>query len=309
MRQATRFMRECCFTKFQSPEMVGMWEPAHLTHGSPRAVYKLGGAGLALVALSSIEAVDPGSASLSEAQGLAAFGKYLMKWDGGFYPRYVPSKGGRQSSGEVLYYPGEMILGWTAMYDHHPSPELMEWSVKGLMHLARERAREGEAPPDHWALLATAELFRLAQRDHVEIPRQALLVQAIQICHGILEDGYAPPAFPQMDGALVARGHVVSTAARLEGLLAALTFLPRGHPITAHVESAVHRGVAFLLRAQVKDGQYAGGMPLAIMLLPPGSGIDVDKFNQQATEIRVDHLQHSLSAMAQYLEGVTAEKS
>ena len=99
-------------------------------------------------------------------------------------PRFVPSEGGRQRTGDVLYYPGEMVLGWLALYDRHPSPELMEWSVKALMHLARQRASEGKAPPDHWALIATAELFRLAQRDHVQSagslaePRDADLPQA-----------------------------------------------------------------------------------------------------------------------------------
>jgi hypothetical protein len=72
--------------------------------------------------------------------------------------------------------------------------------------------------------------------------------------------------------------------------------------MTAHVESAVHRGVAFLLRAQVKDGPYAGGFPMAIMLLPTEMGPDVPKFNLEATEIRVDHLGHAISALAHYAE-------
>jgi hypothetical protein len=122
-------------------------------------------------------------------QGLARFGEYLMKWNGAFYPRYIPSEGGRQTSGEVLYYPGEMVLGWMAIYDRHPSSELIEWSLKALMHLARERAAEGAAPPDHWALIATADLFRRAQRDNLQIPREVLLNHAMQICHTMLEDG------------------------------------------------------------------------------------------------------------------------
>lgn len=304
MERSTKFMRECCIAEIKGKQMVGMWEPATLTHGSGPPTYKLGGAGVALAALSSAEVVSPESVSLQEMEGLARFGDYLMRWNGAFYPRFVPSEGGRQRTGDVLYYPGEMVLGWLALYDRHPSPELMEWSVKALMHLARQRASEGKAPPDHWALIATAELFRLAQRDHVQVPREALLNHAMQICHRILEEGYDPPAWPPMEGALVARGHVVSTASRLEGLLAALTFLPPSHPMTAHVTSAVHRGIAFLLRAQVKEGPYAGGFPLAIMVLPPDMGTDVVKFNKEATEIRVDHLAHALSAIVHYSEWI-----
>jgi len=300
MERSTRFMRDCCIAEIKGKQMVGMWEPAELTHVSGPPTYKLGGAGVALFAMASAEAVSPSSVSLHEMQGLARFGEYLMKWNGAFYPRYIPSEGGRQTSGDVLYYPGEMVLGWMAMYDRHPSPELIGWSLKALMHLARERAAEGSAPPDHWALIATADLFRRAQRDNVQIPREVLLNHAMQICHTILEDGYAPPVLPSMDGALMPFGKVVSTATRLEGLLAALSFLPPEHPMTAHIRSAVHRGIEFLLRAQVKEGPHVGGFPMAIMQLPPAMGPDTAKFNREATDIRVDHLAHGLNALVYY---------
>jgi len=302
MERSTKFMRQCCLQEIDGKQMVGMWEPGSLTHASEPPTFKLGGAGVALLALSAAEKVNPSSISVPEMQGLARLGGYLMKWNGAFYPRYIPSQGGRSTSGAVLYYPGEMILGWMAMYDQHPSPELMEWSVKAMMHLARQRAAERTAPPDHWALISTAEMFRLADRDHVEIPREALLNHAMQICHEMLETAYVPPVLLPMEGSLVPLGKVVSTSSRLEGLLAALSFLPPEHPMTAHVESAVHRGVAFLLRAQVKDGPYAGGFPMAIMLLPTEMGPDVGKFNREATEIRVDHLGHAIGALAHYAE-------
>jgi hypothetical protein len=104
-----------------------------------------------------------------------------------------------------------------------------------------------------------------------------------------------------MDGALMPLGKVVATASRLEGLLAALSFLPPEHPMTAHVRSAVHRGIAFLLRAQVKEGPHVGGFPMAIMQLPPGMG-DTAKFNREATSIRVDHLAHGLNALVYYAD-------
>jgi hypothetical protein len=104
-----------------------------------------------------------------------------------------------------------------------------------------------------------------------------------------------------MDGALVGKGDAVTTSARLEGLLASLTFLPADHPIVPHIKSAAHRAVAFLLRAQVKSGPHAGGMPLAITTLPASFGGDQKKFNDDATRIQIDHFQHSVSALSRYL--------
>jgi hypothetical protein len=300
MQRSTSFMRSCCFEQADGHGLA-LSEPAAVTHGKGRPAYKLGGIGLGIVGLSSLERAVPNSASQQEMLEFARFGRYMMRWTGEFAPRYVPSAGGRDWSGDVLYYPGEMVLGWMALYDRHPSPELMQWSVTAMMNLARERASAGKAPADHWSLLATADMIRLADRNGVEIPRQALINHALLICDTILEEGYAPPAFPPMDGALVAKGHVISTAARLEGLLAALTFVPRSDPMHPHIESAVNRGIAFLMRAQVQDGPYRGGFPLAIMQLPKGSDPKVADFNAHATEIRLDHMQHCMSAIARYI--------
>ena len=300
MQRATRFMRDCCFADVDG-RGTGLWEPPALTHSKSPQTFKLGGVGLAIVALASTESVRPGATTAGEMQGFAKFGRQFMKWNGEFGPRYVPSQGGLQSSGDVLYYPGEMVLGWMALYESHPAPELMRWSLDALMRLARERSAAGVAPADHWSLLATADLFRLAARDKVEIPRDVLTRHAVLVCHTILEEAYAPPEMPIMDGALVRRGDAVTTSARLEGLLAALTFLPADHPIVPHVKAAAHRAIAFLLRAQVKSGPHAGGMPLAITTLPASFGGDTRKFNEDATRIQIDHFQHSVSAMSRYL--------
>jgi hypothetical protein len=62
----------------------------------------------------------------------------------------------------------------------------------------------------------------------------------------------------------------------MEGLLATLEFLPKTE-FRAKVEAAARRGVAFLLRAQIKSGPYAGGIPGAYLAGAPGT-----------SEIRID---------------------
>jgi hypothetical protein len=195
-----------------------------------------------------------------------------------------------------------MALGWMKLYEQEPRPDLIRSTVLALTFLAGERAKAGEAPADHWALLATAELLKIADREQLVIPRKVLFDHALQICHAILEDGHAPQALPVMEGALAANGLVTPTATRLEGLLAALTFLPQGHPMRGHVEAAVHRGVGFLLRAQVRGGEFDGAFPYAISRIPAGHGTGAGAFNAKVGEVRIDYVQHSMSALVQYLD-------
>jgi hypothetical protein len=311
MFRAVSFMRECCLARVEPGDMYGVWEPPHLAllaqKGRP-PTFKLGGAGLALVAMSSLEALRPGSVPPTQLQGVARLGQFLQRKDGDFYGAYVPSERSKEPL-TVLYYPGEMMLGWLWLYKRMPSPQLIEAAVAGLSFLAKDRAAEGIAPPDHWALLATATLFEMARRDGLSIPQDRLISHAIQICHRILEDGHRPPLLPAMEGTLVPRGGTTPNAVRMEGLIAALSFLPNDHPIRPHIEAAVHRGIDFLLRAQVKGGEFDGGMPQAIMTLPEDGSEEVAKFNREATEVRIDYVQHALSAFVQYLRWTSLDRA
>jgi hypothetical protein len=317
MQRAAGYLRRCCLTRFDRPAgMVGAWEPPGLgLTTTPTPEYKLGAAGLGLAALVSVETASPGSVPVEELRGLARFGQFLQRWNGEFDAKYVPGGVGRTQDGWVMFYPGEMVLGWLMLYERDPtSRDLFDSAVEALSHIARERAIEGAAPADHWALLATAQLFRLAERDRLSVPRELLLDHALQIGHTMLESAYGPVPLPAMEGTLVTggRGEVTPTATRLEALLAALEFLPPSHPITPHIESAVHRGMGFVLRAQVKGGAFDGGIPLAISALPDDGSPAAAKFNAQVGEIRIDYVQHALSAMVQYWRlrhGMSASKN
>ncbi|MGD0436993.1 MAG: hypothetical protein ABSB86_11050, partial [Bryobacteraceae bacterium] len=64
----------------------------------------------------------------------------------------------------------------------------------------------------------------------------------------------------------------------------------------ARIETAVDRGVAFLLRTQITTGAYAGGIPGALF----GAGSVVFKANASASDIRIDYVQHALCAWLGY---------
>jgi hypothetical protein len=91
-----------------------------------------------------------------------------------------------------------------------------------------------------------------------------------------------------LDGSFDPTGRTAPTATRMEGLLAALEFLPDGS-LRTQVKETVNHGIAFLLRVQIRDGLYEGGMPGASIPKDPGT-----------TNIRIDFVQHALCAWLRY---------
>ena len=51
---------------------------------------------------------------------------------------------------------------------------------------------------------------------------------------------------------------------------------------------------------QIESGEYAGGIPHAICLLPETHASNKGSFNDEATELRIDYNQHALCAMMTY---------
>ena len=99
------------------------------------------------------------------------------------------------------------------------------------------------------------------------------------------------------NGSFDEAGRTAPTATRMEGLLAALEFLPNDATgRRARIEAAVDRGIAFLLRAQITSGPYAGGMPEAM----PGARSIMFRADPGASDIRIDYVQHALSAWLRY---------
>jgi hypothetical protein len=103
-----------------------------------------------------------------------------------------------------------------------------------------------------------------------------------------MKDQLRNPANQALDGSFDPTGRTAPTATRMEGLLAALEFLPNGN-LRTEVKSTIDHGIAFLLHAQIRDGLYAGGMPGADIPTETGSA-----------DIRIDFVQHALCAWLRY---------
>ena len=106
-------------------------------------------------------------------------------------------------------------------------------------------------------------------------------------------------ARPRYDGGFSVYGRTTYTATCLEGLLAARSFLPADHGVRSRIEAAAPRGISFLVRAQVREGPFAGAMPRVVAPWK-GDTPEIKDFNRRAAEVRIDYVQHSLCAMIRY---------
>ena len=287
MVRAAGFLRKNYVGPGVRPDQLVVWsKPITGNHTTKHEYAELGGTGLGLVALAEVRKVKPESVPLEQLQGMARFLLFLQKDDGSFVSKYRRESGAVENW-ESLYYPGEAALGLLTVYDLNHSPKWLNAAAKALLYLAKSREGLTTVPADHWALIATAKLLPVCERHSCPVSREELVQHAIQICNSILKDQFRGSAPVGIDGAFDPNGRTAPSATRLEGLLAALEFLPESE-LRNRIEVSSQRGIAFLLRAQIKSGPYIGGIPGALR-------------SQSRPEIRVDFVQHALCAWLRYL--------
>ncbi len=300
IERAGRYLRDKSILPIQGNDnMLAIWSKPEVNGSGKPLQIKLGGTGLGLVALLSIEKISPGSTPLPDLKALGQSIVYMQKEDGSFYSKYIPSMGGRQDKWTSLYYPGEAALGLLMLYEKDLSNIWLKSSYQALEYLARSRENSADIPADLWALLATEKILSLENSNELTISRALLVNHAIRICETMLRDQINNPERHKYDGGFSGDGRTTPTATRLEGLLAALSFLPTDHEIRKRINASIPRGISFLLRAQIREGTFTGAMPRAVGIKQENSN-NAEKFNRRATEVRIDYVQHAMSAMIQY---------
>lgn len=275
-------------------DLIAVWENKHKKEA------KLGGAGLTLLALVAREHAVPGTANVAELSRVGSFVTFMQKPDGDFYSKYFRDKGGKSDAWRSLYYPGEAALGLLVLHELAPSSGWLDAAVRALGHLADERRGRARVEPDHWALIATGRLF--TEYGHTDWPRDKGLLKthALQICESVLAaEQDLDPSSP-MYGAFDTDGRTTPAATRLEGLLAALPLLEDTYDadLKKRARTAIDAGIRFLIRAQIKEGAYAGAVPRALRAS-----------DDRASEVRIDYVQHAMSAWMAYLDLLETEAS
>ena len=173
--------------------LLAAWEREDINdpHSTPTTA-KLGGAGLALIALGNLHQIDDGSKSVSLEQELRPLGAFIESLqnteDGSFTCKYHWTTG-PDDSWQSLYYPGEAALGLVTLAEiesqeseaiesephtsnhnnNNKKKKQQRWMTiasQTLLYLERYRRDTDleEIEPDHWALLATAKLLPLLQK-------------------------------------------------------------------------------------------------------------------------------------------------
>jgi hypothetical protein len=283
--------------------LIAVWSRPAIegTDGPPTA--KLGGAGLGLVALVGIERVAPGFTPREVLDELGRFVLYMQKDDGSFHSKYTPAHGGRDDRWVSLYYPGEAALGLLMLYKLDPHPRWLQGAADAIGYLAQSRAAATSLPPDHWALIATAELLPVYDRCQPKASRELVIEHASRICRQMLDAQKAQLGHSRLRGCFEPDGRTTPTATRLEGLLASLKFLPASQAELRHeIGDSCHLGVEFLLRCQVTNGNDRGAVPMAIGPPPDVHNRSREAFRRGISEVRVDYVQHFLSALLEYRE-------
>lgn len=304
------FLRECLHPVVTDGGMLAVWSAeekmdSRALKGSP-LVAKLGASGLGLLALAAESA--PPADTREKMQRIARFILSMQNPDGSFISRIIAGKVDEDDFNS-LYYPGEAMLGLLTLYRLDHDPLWLAAAAKAMNALATRRMKEKRYPPDHWALIASRELWRLRGEwlppagDKTAVAAgltaAGLCGHAAGICEAMLAEQCVFPCLPGEDGCFRPGGLTCPTATRVEGMVSAYMFLPQpGYGDLRHrLRRACARAVNFLLKAQVKDGALAGGVPRS-------STDDIIRNalgeRARADEIRIDYVQHALSALMLY---------
>lgn len=310
--RACDYLRRCLHPVDTTSDMLAVWSAEEkmdirALKGSP-LVAKLGASGLGILALFAEE--GPKEDVVPTARRIGRFILSMQRPDGSFVSRAIAGKTDPDDF-DSLYYPGEAMLGLLALYERDPDPQWLAAAVKAMRCLADARKAKNQYPPDHWALLASAALWRLrgqwlpgapgaaAQAAAAGLTEGALCGHAAMICEGMLQEQWRTPCFPGEDGCFRVGGLTCPTSTRVEGMLAARGFLPLPAygALRGRIMDSCTAAVAFLLKAQYPGGTLCGGVPRSST---DDVLRDAPSERSRADEVRIDYVQHALSAFIAY---------
>ena len=259
---------------------------------SPGNKVKLGGAGLALVAIDQyVEATKNKEKYLDEAR---AFGRFLVasqKEDGEFiyFPALTPD-GPPTSKDDSAYYPGEAILGLVRLHSWDPNPMWLDTAVRGADWLIKVRDQgknERQLANDHWLMLALSYLYHYTGKE-LYLTHSINLARAVEYQYKKNKRAWAK--YPDFRGGYYDPPRSTPAATRGEGLGAVLDTCNVAKIECDWVEELLHETVRHEMLSQydpdhaywMRDrGRAFGGWN--------GGLLDMD--------VRNDFVQHNMSSL------------
>jgi hypothetical protein len=294
------------------PNLLAVWSDPK-EEGGGKTAAKLGGAGLSIIGLMGRYRATQGDAGSADdmkvAEGLAGFIAFMQKPNGDYVSKYTDDDG-KVTDFESLYYPGEATLGLTMLYEADRDPKWLDTAMKGIGYLVISRRDKKNLPADHWLMIAIDRLLPFF--DQVKDPpiTKDEMVEHAYALGKVMMAGQAQvtKSRKSIDGCYTSDGRVTPSATRLEGLLAlehALTGDEKRADKRKEVRASIIKGIAFERRAQITaDGITKGAFPGSV--LPSGdAGAEDDE--EKSDEIRIDFVQHTMSAMMRYVKMCAAD--
>ncbi len=251
---------------------------------------KLGGAGLALVMLSTWQSATGDASYAEDAKRFATFLVSQQQQSGEFV--YFPNRfaGGPPRDDTSAYYPGEAILGLALWHRIDPDRRWIESAVRGADWLIEVRDA-GKGPSrlanDHWLLIALSHLYTQT-RDPKYLAHSLAIAEAVE--WQAARTAASVPRYRDYEGGYYDPPRSTPASTRAEGLVAVLDTcaaagdlcdgvgprlgLTLGHILT---QQYTPRDLWWIDRPAVVLGGVAGGVTDPM--------------------IRNDYVQHALSAM------------
>ena len=248
-------------------------------------VAKLGGAGLALIALSNLyieKQID-----LDILTGLGNFILFMQEPNGNFRSKFLLKTNQIDTAFYSLYYPGEAALGLLYLNDVNPQEKWIVSAKKALLYLADRRKDQGtNVEFDHWALLATQKLFDTPDNLLTQAEKQVIQKHAEQIANSIINTQILDKSH-RFYGSFLNNIRPGSIGTIMEGLVAAYC-VTNDKELQEKIKNTLIAGVTFLSNTQIKQGYAQGG-------LPARADWEYTKSLKDGM-VRIDNVQHVLSA-------------
>jgi hypothetical protein len=244
---------------------------------------KLGSFGLSLLALSRKIELAPQPGDREIAVRIARQIVAMQQPDGAF-DSYLRLKGNEPSGSVSLYYPGEAMLGLARLAALGLDEGFLAAAHRGCDFLIA--ARKGKKPPpDAWLIQALEVL-------HADAPKPSYVEHGFEIARAMLADQFGPETTAGNRGGFGPEPvSSTRTSARVEGVVSTCRLGQKvGDPRVPDTLAATVRAVPHLFQHQFgPDNSFFLDDPAAVE-----GGMRAGLGN---AEIRIDYVQHHMSAM------------
>jgi hypothetical protein len=249
---------------------------------------KVGGAGLALVMMTEYASVSGDRADVDTMRSLARYIVHQQYPDGRFRANLdVEREEGKKGlKKEVLYYPGEGILGLVRLYAIDQDVRWLEAAQKGADYCVeiRDAAMTEETQEhDHWLSYALNELYRVTNK-------QSYVDHAYKIARAIVSKQRTKDTAPAPDWiATFFNGETTPGSTRLEAFSADLA-----------LTRFLNKDEAWLMAPAQELGKQTLGQQLdepgVFFAKNPAKALGGVRESLYIEDVRIDYVQHAMSA-------------